>query len=112
VLLFCLVKKSVKICTEMQHLFFEAFLPLVPLWYTPAMVIRCATPDCDWGHPMPSISSWDESDTDKCRDAFRQHCVERHQLAEYDTQSLIWLDVEHWTMRSMKEQCYERMTKR
>ena len=59
-------------------------------------VIRCATPDCDWGFPM--FSAFDEGELDQCRQAFRQHCIERHGLAEDDREVQAWLDIEHWTL--------------
>jgi hypothetical protein len=38
--------------------------------YNEAMVIRCATPDCDWGHPMPPMAKWTD-ELDECRAALR-----------------------------------------
>ena len=37
--------------------------------------VRCGTPDCDWGTPLPDFS---EEQMDRCRDEFREHCIKRH----------------------------------
>ncbi len=39
--------------------------------------IRCGNPDCDWGTPLPGFS---EGEWDRCRDEFREHCIERRGL--------------------------------
>ncbi len=67
----------------------------MPTTRTP-LIIRCATPDCDWGFPV--ASTYDEQEFDKCRDAFRLHCIELHGLDEDDREAFIWLNIEHWTM--------------
>jgi len=51
---------------------------------------------------MPSsMSDW-EFYVDKCRAAFRQHCIERHNLGEYEIVQ-VWLDVVHWTLELVKD---------
>jgi hypothetical protein len=68
-----------------------------------ATTIRCASPDCDWGQFMPSVLSPDwEIYMDKCRAAFRQHCIERHHLAKDETDAWVSLNLEHWTMQLVK----------
>ena len=37
--------------------------------------VRCGTPDCDWGTPMPSFS---EGALDRYRHEFRENCIVRH----------------------------------
>jgi len=54
-------------------------------------VIRCGTPDCDWGFPM--FSAFDERELGQCRKAFRQYCIERHHLAEDDLEALALLNI-------------------
>jgi hypothetical protein len=36
--------------------------------------VRCGTPDCDWGTPLPS----NEDQLSRCHQEFREHCIERH----------------------------------
>src|SRR5215472_7095232 len=40
-----------------------------------SLVIRCGTPDCDWGFPMPDLG---EVSLEACFSDFRKHCVEIH----------------------------------
>jgi len=46
-----------------------------------ACVMRCGTPDCDWGWPMADLAPWP---VEKCYSAFRDHCIETHGLDESD----------------------------
>jgi hypothetical protein len=46
------------------------------------LTARCGTADCVWGYQV--ASACDAQEMDECRDAFRQHCVERHGLSEDD----------------------------
>lgn len=66
-------------------------------------IIRCATPDCDWGYPMPSSSDPDwQIYFEKCKRSFREHCIERHGL-DRNEPAHVWLDIEHWMMELTKE---------
>jgi hypothetical protein len=58
-------------------------------------MVRCGTPDCDWGVPMPGFS---EDQLSRCRREFRQHCVERHGLDPKDTERICWFNLEVLTM--------------
>ena len=62
---------------------------------TSKLVIRCGTPDCDWGWPMADLAPWR---VEKCYSAFREHCIETHGLAEEDTEATMHLDLQHWTL--------------
>jgi len=57
--------------------------------------VRCGSPDCDWGTPMPGLG---EGEWNRCRDEFREHCIERHGLGPEDTERLYWLDLEALTL--------------
>jgi hypothetical protein len=48
--------------------------------------VRCGTPDCDWGTPLPSFG---EDQLSRCRREFREHGVERHGLNPEDTVRII-----------------------
>jgi hypothetical protein len=56
--------------------------------------VRCGSPDCDWGTPMPDIS---ERQLSQCR-RFREHCIERHGLDSNDTERECWFDLEALTL--------------
>jgi hypothetical protein len=43
------------------------------------LVIRCSTPDCDWGHRVQDLS---EEQLNLCYSEFRKHCIERRELQE------------------------------
>jgi hypothetical protein len=62
-------------------------------------VIRSGTPDCDWGH---KVSDLDEDQLDLCYSEFRKHCIQRHELEEWDTTSYMRLDLEHWMLTLIK----------
>jgi hypothetical protein len=54
------------------------------------IVIRCGTPDCDWGYRVPDlIDPW----ITKCYAAFREHCIEWHQLDPDDTERFMQFDL-------------------
>jgi hypothetical protein len=36
--------------------------------------VRCGSPYCDWGTPLPGFS---ESEWDRCRHEIPEHCIER-----------------------------------
>jgi hypothetical protein len=57
--------------------------------------VRCGSPDCDWGTPLPGFS---ESEWDRCRHQFREHCIERHWLDADDTERFAWFDLEALTL--------------
>jgi hypothetical protein len=62
--------------------------------------VRCGSPDCDWGTPMPGFS---EGELDRCRDDFRKHCIERHGLDPADTDRICWFDLEALTLTSLAD---------
>jgi hypothetical protein len=45
-------------------------------------VIRCGTPDCDLGKKMCDLG---EEQLRLCYSEFRKHCIQRHDLQEWDT---------------------------
>jgi len=60
------------------------------------LLIRCGTPDCEWGFSMPDLG---EMAFQACYSAFREHCVKFHGLNENDlTDSGIFLDLGEWTL--------------
>jgi hypothetical protein len=44
---------------------------------------------------MPGFS---EGEWDRCRDEFREHCIERHGLDPDDGERVAWFDLEALTM--------------
>lgn len=62
-------------------------------------VIRCDTPDCDWGH---HVSDTSEHELKLCYSEFRKHCIRRHGLQEWES-AQAYLDVEHWLLTLIKE---------
>jgi len=65
----------------------------------PHFVIRCGTPDCEWGFPMPDLG---ELALESCYSAFRKHCVEIHGLTDDDEEAHMFLDLEKWTLTLLK----------
>jgi len=59
-------------------------------------VIRCETPDCDWGHKMHGVG---EDQLRFCYSKFREHCIQRHDLEEWD--SPVHLDLK-WMLTLIK----------
>ena len=57
--------------------------------------IRCGSPDCDWGIPLPGCS---EGEWDQCRHEFREHCIKRHGLDPNDTERTCWFDLDALTL--------------
>ena len=58
------------------------------------LAIRCGTPDCEWGFPMPNLG---EVAVEACYFSFRKHCVEVHGLKDDDlTDSGVFLDLREW----------------
>jgi hypothetical protein len=57
--------------------------------------VRCGIPDCDWATPMLDFS---ESELNRCRREFREHCIERHGLDPKDTERIAWFDLEALTL--------------
>jgi len=51
-------------------------------------------PDCDWGYRVSELS---DEQLKLCYSGFRKHCIQRHDLQEWDTTSHIYLDLEEWT---------------
>jgi hypothetical protein len=68
--------------------------PSMDVSFTPmSFVIRCGTPDCDWGHEMHDMG---EDRLRLCYSEFRKHCIQRHDLQEWDTTPQVHLDLENW----------------
>jgi hypothetical protein len=42
-----------------------------------SFVIRCGTPDCDWGH---RVSDLGQEQLKLCYSEFRKHCMQTHDL--------------------------------
>jgi hypothetical protein len=40
------------------------------------------------------MSGFSEGEWDRCRDEFREHCIERHGLGPDDTERVCWFDLE------------------
>ena len=64
-----------------------------------SFVIRCGTPDCDWGHRVSELS---DERLKLCYSEFRKHCIQRHDLQWWDTASYMSLDLEHWVLTLIK----------
>jgi hypothetical protein len=64
-----------------------------------SFVIRCGTPDCDWGKKMCDLG---EVQLRLCYSEFRKHCIQRHDLQEWDTTPHVHLDLEHWMLTLIK----------
>jgi hypothetical protein len=62
-------------------------------------VIRCGTPDCEWGHKMLDMG---EDQLRLCYSEFRKHCMQRHDLQEWDATPHVHLDLEHWVLTLIK----------
>jgi hypothetical protein len=62
-------------------------------------LIRCGTADCDWGHTVLELS---EEQLDLCYSEFRKHCIQLHELEEWDTDAHMRLDLLHWTLTLIK----------
>ncbi len=62
-------------------------------------VIRCGTPDCDWGH---KVSDLGEEQLDLCYSEFRKHCIQIHGSQERDTVAKMHLDLVNWTLTLLK----------
>lgn len=66
----------------------------LPMPHTPRYV-RCGSPDCKWQIALIDLS---ESELERLRGAFREHCIESHGLSPDDTDRQVWFDFEHHTM--------------
>jgi hypothetical protein len=68
--------------------------------FTPmSFVIRCGTSECDWGHKMQNLG---EDRLRLCYFEFRKHCIQRHDLKEWDTTPDGHLDLENWMLTLIK----------
>jgi hypothetical protein len=67
--------------------------------YPMSFVIRCGTPDCDWGKKMCDLG---EDQLRLCYSEFRKHCVQRHDLQEWDSTPHVHLDLENWLLTLIK----------
>ncbi len=63
-----------------------------------AYIIRCGTPDCDWGFPVED--PWNTAE--RCYEEFQGHCVERHDLRENDTDAQMYLNFKEGTLTLWK----------
>jgi hypothetical protein len=64
------------------------------------VVIRCATPDCEWGFPMPDLG---ELAFGACYSDFLKHCINIHgQKRNSVSESFVFLDLEKWTLTLLK----------
>ena len=64
-------------------------------------IIRCGTPDCDWGFPLPDLAPWR---VETCYDEFREHCIERHALLETDINAQMYFDLKEGTLTLWKDE--------
>jgi hypothetical protein len=64
-----------------------------------SFVIRCGTPDCDWGHRLSDLG---QEQMELCYSEFRKHCMQRHDLQESDSTSHMHLDLEKWMLTLIK----------
>ena len=65
-----------------------------------SFVIRCGTPDCDWGH---RVSDLGQEQLKLCYSEFRKHCMQTHDLQKWEIPtSLMNLDLEHWMLALIK----------
>jgi hypothetical protein len=63
-------------------------------------VIRCRTPDCDWGFSTPDLG---EIALNWCYSAFRKHCMEIHRLSQDNLEDAwVHFDIEHWILTLLK----------
>ena len=63
-----------------------------------SLVIRCGTPDCEWGFPMSELG-----DVEACFSDFRKHCVEIHGVNRSNASDcLMHLDLEKRTLTRVK----------
>jgi len=62
-------------------------------------IIRCGTPDCDWGFCLPDLAAWR---VEKCYEKFREHCVKTHGLLETDNAQM-HLDLKVGTLTLWKD---------
>ncbi len=56
-------------------------------------VIRCGTPDCEWGYKMHDMG---EDQLRLCYSEFRKHCMQRHGLQEWDTRGIRGESATYW----------------
>jgi hypothetical protein len=64
-------------------------------------IIRASlrTPDCDWDHKMHGLG---EDQLRLSYSEFGKHCIERHDLQEWDTTSQMHLELENWMLTLIK----------
>ena len=62
-------------------------------------IIRCGTPDCDWGFPVVDPRCIAEA----CYEKFREHCIERHDLLETDIDTQMFVDLKEGTLTLWKD---------
>ena len=64
-------------------------------------IIWCATPNCVWGYSVPPVQEW-TTHFDNAREAFWQHCIERHGLDKGATDAYIRLDIVRWKLELLR----------
>jgi hypothetical protein len=62
-------------------------------------VIRYGTPGCDWGHKMQALG---QEQLQLCYAEFRKHCIQTHDIPEWDTTPQVYLDLENWLLTLIK----------
>jgi len=65
-----------------------------------APIIRCGTPDCDWGFRLPDMAPWR---MERCYAEFREHCVETHALRETDINAQMYFNLIEGTLTLLKD---------
>jgi hypothetical protein len=63
-------------------------------------IIRCGTPDCDWGFRLPDMSAWR---IERCYAKCREHCIERHALRKNDTDAQMFFDLKEGRLIFFKD---------
>jgi len=63
-------------------------------------VIRCGTPDCEWGKKRADLSA---EQINLCYWEFRKHCIQTHGLEEWNTMAQMHLNLEEWTLTLIAE---------
>jgi hypothetical protein len=68
---------------------------------THTTIIRCGTPECDWGFRLPDMAAWR---IERCYAEFKKHCAERHGLLETDMNAEMYLDLKVGTLTLWKDE--------
>jgi hypothetical protein len=60
--------------------------------------VRCGSPGCKWQIALIDVS---ESESERLRQSFREHCIEAHALAPDDIEREAWFDLTKHTITLM-----------